>query len=350
MANGLQMGSVLPMPGKPAACLVWRWMVRHNRRKEEVLSTTERSSRSRLPGPSGTVENWNIKPGGPWYLLQSAPSDWVKLHTSLGPGDGLKRVAVDTNEFTGAIAGRLHRLKSMQTLRGRGSCISHASERPSPSRQLGPGDRRQRFFLPKVLLADAFQLQIAQVSQQDKGPCFRVRRDRGTIAKMTYCPVTAAGSERRNGRTSGQVNCLQFLPRYTKVSLLAASSISSDNSTDFAQKHILERQLHQKFCLKRSKQSTEATKTIQGRADALCSLGGREAECGQTRMVLYGQQIGQRNGNLFGRKFCPISSQDETIRMIYRIRELGSYRRIEVQEGSAIHQNSFCRQSHRLRT
>src|SRR6201988_849684 len=39
-----------------------------------------------------------------------------------------------------------------------------------------------------------------------------------------------------------------------------------------------------------------------------------------------------------------------SIRMLYRIRELGSYRRIEVQEGSGIHQNSFCRQSHRLHT
>ena len=58
----------------------------------------------RITGTSGTVEDWNIKPGGPWYLLQSTPSDWVKLHTSLGPGDGLKRVAVDTNEFKGEVA------------------------------------------------------------------------------------------------------------------------------------------------------------------------------------------------------------------------------------------------------
>jgi hypothetical protein len=57
----------------------------------------------RITGTSGTVEDWNIKPGGPSYLLQSAPSDWVKVHTSLGPGDSLKRVAVDTNGFTGAI-------------------------------------------------------------------------------------------------------------------------------------------------------------------------------------------------------------------------------------------------------
>jgi hypothetical protein len=57
----------------------------------------------RVTGTSGTVEDRNIKPGGSWYLLQSAPSDWVKVQTSLGPGDGLKRVAVDTNGFTGAI-------------------------------------------------------------------------------------------------------------------------------------------------------------------------------------------------------------------------------------------------------
>jgi hypothetical protein len=56
-----------------------------------------------ITGTSGAVESWNIKPGGQWDLRQSAPSDWVKLHTSLGPGSGLKKVAVDTNEFTGAI-------------------------------------------------------------------------------------------------------------------------------------------------------------------------------------------------------------------------------------------------------
>jgi len=58
----------------------------------------------RITGTRGVIENWNIKPGGPWYLLQSTPSDWVKLHTSLGAGDGLKRVAVDTNEFKGEVA------------------------------------------------------------------------------------------------------------------------------------------------------------------------------------------------------------------------------------------------------
>ncbi|HTR48538.1 MAG TPA: hypothetical protein VMM16_14245 [Verrucomicrobiae bacterium] len=56
-----------------------------------------------ITGASGTVEDWNMKPGGQWYLRQSAPSDWVKLHTSSGPGAGLKRVAVDANGFTGAI-------------------------------------------------------------------------------------------------------------------------------------------------------------------------------------------------------------------------------------------------------
>jgi hypothetical protein len=56
-----------------------------------------------ITGTRGTVEDWNRKPGGQWYLRQSAPSDWVKLHTSSGPGAGLKRVAVDANGFTGAI-------------------------------------------------------------------------------------------------------------------------------------------------------------------------------------------------------------------------------------------------------
>jgi hypothetical protein len=56
-----------------------------------------------ITGTSGTVEDWNMKPDGQWYLRQSAPSDWVKLHTSFGPGDGLKRVAVDANGFTGLV-------------------------------------------------------------------------------------------------------------------------------------------------------------------------------------------------------------------------------------------------------
>jgi hypothetical protein len=57
----------------------------------------------RITGTSGIVEDWNIKPGGPSYLSHSTPSDWVKLQTSLGPGDGLIRAAVDTNGFTGSI-------------------------------------------------------------------------------------------------------------------------------------------------------------------------------------------------------------------------------------------------------
>ena len=56
-----------------------------------------------ITGTSGTVEEWDMKLGGQWYLRQSAPSDWVKRHTSSGPGAGLKRVAVDANGFTGAI-------------------------------------------------------------------------------------------------------------------------------------------------------------------------------------------------------------------------------------------------------
>ena len=57
----------------------------------------------RITGTSGTIEDWNIRPDRPWYLLQSIPTDWVKLHSSPGSGDGTERVAVDTNGFTGAI-------------------------------------------------------------------------------------------------------------------------------------------------------------------------------------------------------------------------------------------------------
>jgi hypothetical protein len=58
----------------------------------------------RITGISGVIEDWNIKPGGSWYLRQSTPSDWVKLQTSIGAGDRLKKVAVDTNEFKGEVA------------------------------------------------------------------------------------------------------------------------------------------------------------------------------------------------------------------------------------------------------
>lgn len=56
-----------------------------------------------ITGTSGTVEDWNMKPDNSWYLRRSAPSDWVKLQTSSGPGDGLKTVAVNANGFTGTI-------------------------------------------------------------------------------------------------------------------------------------------------------------------------------------------------------------------------------------------------------
>jgi hypothetical protein len=56
-----------------------------------------------ITGTSGIIEDWNMKPNGQWYLRQSAPSDWVKHQTLLGPGDGLKTVAVDANGFTGSI-------------------------------------------------------------------------------------------------------------------------------------------------------------------------------------------------------------------------------------------------------
>ena len=57
----------------------------------------------RITGTSGSVEDWNIRPNAPWSLLHSTPSDWLKLQSSPGSGDGTERVAVDTNGFTGAI-------------------------------------------------------------------------------------------------------------------------------------------------------------------------------------------------------------------------------------------------------
>lgn len=57
----------------------------------------------RITGTSGTIEDWNIRANSPWYLLQSTSSDWVKLHSSPYGGDGVERVAINTNGFTGAI-------------------------------------------------------------------------------------------------------------------------------------------------------------------------------------------------------------------------------------------------------
>lgn len=56
-----------------------------------------------ITGTSGTVEEWDMKAGGTRYLRQSAPSDWVKRHTSSGPGGGLDTVPVDANGFTGVV-------------------------------------------------------------------------------------------------------------------------------------------------------------------------------------------------------------------------------------------------------
>ena len=78
-------------------------MVPRSRKKEEVLSTTERFGVG-ITGTSGVIEDWNIKPGGSWYLRQSTPSDWVNRQTSIGAGDGVKKVAIDTNEFKGEVA------------------------------------------------------------------------------------------------------------------------------------------------------------------------------------------------------------------------------------------------------
>ena len=102
MASGLQMGSVLLMPGKPAACLVWRWMVRHNPRKERLF---RRRSDHRSPDYRDERNRRKLEHQARWPVV-SAPVSAIRLgesYTLLGPGDGLKRMAVDTNEFTGVI-------------------------------------------------------------------------------------------------------------------------------------------------------------------------------------------------------------------------------------------------------
>jgi hypothetical protein len=57
----------------------------------------------RITGTSGSVEDWNILPGHSWHLLHSTPSEWLKLHSSPFSGDGVEKVAMNTNGFTGAI-------------------------------------------------------------------------------------------------------------------------------------------------------------------------------------------------------------------------------------------------------
>jgi hypothetical protein len=57
----------------------------------------------RITGTSGRVEDWSITPDRPWYLLHSTPSEWAKLHSSPFSGDGVEKVAINTNGFTGAI-------------------------------------------------------------------------------------------------------------------------------------------------------------------------------------------------------------------------------------------------------
>jgi hypothetical protein len=57
----------------------------------------------RITGTSGTIEDWNLSRDRPLSLLNTTPSTWLKLQSSLGSGDGAQRVTVDTNGFTGAI-------------------------------------------------------------------------------------------------------------------------------------------------------------------------------------------------------------------------------------------------------
>jgi hypothetical protein len=56
-----------------------------------------------ITGTTGDVEEWNIAPNRPWYLLHSTPSDWVKLQNLPILGDKVEKVAIDTNGFTGVI-------------------------------------------------------------------------------------------------------------------------------------------------------------------------------------------------------------------------------------------------------
>ncbi len=57
----------------------------------------------RITGTSAIVEDWNIRQDHSWYLVNSSPSDWVKLESSSFGGDKVEKVPVDTNGFTGAI-------------------------------------------------------------------------------------------------------------------------------------------------------------------------------------------------------------------------------------------------------
>lgn len=57
----------------------------------------------RITGTSGIVENWNIRPGQPWFLIKSTPADWVRLESSLLGGDRVEKIPVDINGFTGVI-------------------------------------------------------------------------------------------------------------------------------------------------------------------------------------------------------------------------------------------------------
>lgn len=56
-----------------------------------------------ITGTSGKIESWNIARDRPWYLLSSAPADWVKLNSSLLGGDNSQTVSIDTNGFKGAV-------------------------------------------------------------------------------------------------------------------------------------------------------------------------------------------------------------------------------------------------------
>jgi hypothetical protein len=57
----------------------------------------------RITGTAASIEDWGIAPGRPPYLVHSTLSDWVKLQSSPFSGDEAKKVAINTNRFTGEI-------------------------------------------------------------------------------------------------------------------------------------------------------------------------------------------------------------------------------------------------------
>lgn len=109
----------------------------------------------RITGTSGSVEDWNILPNRPWYLLRSTPSDWVKLHSSPFSGDGVEKIAINTNGFTGVMEVACNGAKPCKTFGEAGGAYrTLASGRVllvSWEREAGGNDfSYQKYFLPML--------------------------------------------------------------------------------------------------------------------------------------------------------------------------------------------------------